>query len=97
MNRRELATAISADLGAHGKEIEIRTVEEILISMTDVIAYAIRRKDRVVISNLCSFNPFAGKGRIHSPRGKTTPIPARNRVKVIWSRNFMNNILTGED
>lgn len=94
MNRKELATAIGVDMGggAQGKATEVKHIERMLASMSSVIASAMRNKEKVTIDNLCSFHPFTGKTRVVNTLYGKRVIPERERVRVDWSRNFMDNI-----
>ena len=92
MNRKELAKAISVDMGGRGMADEVRHIERMLASMPSVIASAMRNKEKVTIDNLCSFHPFTGKTRVINTLYGKRVIPERERVRVDWSRNFMDNI-----
>jgi len=94
MNRKELATATSVDMdgGAWGRELEVKYIERVLASMANVIASTMRNKEKVTIDNLCSFHPFTGKTRVINTLYGKRVIPERERVRVDWSRNFMDNI-----
>ena len=82
--------------GARRWSAEVKHIERILGSMTNVIASAMKNKEKVTIDNLCSFHPFTGKARKFSTAHGERVIPERERVQVRWSKNFMDEINGGE-
>jgi nucleoid DNA-binding protein len=92
MNRKELAKAISVDMGGRGMADEVRHIERMLASMSNVIASAMRSKEKVTIDNLCSFHPFTGKTRVINTLYGKRVIPETERVQTRWSKKFMKEI-----
>lgn len=86
------------DMGGNGgkQTAQVKHIERVLASLTDVVTRTLKDKEEVTIKNLCSFRPYTGKARVTITAYGRKVTPARKRVKVRWSKNFMDNISGGE-